>query len=442
MSKYIRFLLAAMLVLVSLSVVPTAYADTIVVSPGNLQGWLIGTPANSTPPEFAEFVEGPGAPPLGAGSYRVKVKTGQKITLGRTDYNGVSLSSLRISYSTYPPDAVGNDWYVNIYIDVTGDEVADCRLDYAPYVSTPPSSWIKYNPTRASASWFSYNAGGGTCPTTFSYPAYSSGVSFKDILAAYPSAVLKPDYPSNPVIVFNMGDFLNYDGAIDAITINDTSWDFEPAADVSNARPIVVHPGNLQNWLIEAPTALPPAFAEFVDGPSTPLLGTGSYRVTLAEPDTKLIMGRKDYNDTPLNKLEISYSTYRLGSVTNDWYVNVYINTTGKPDLPDCRLDFAPSAGSVGSWITHNAMSASDGWYSYDGPGGRCPAYLMNVPFATVIAKFPSAVLRAPSDQDSPAIVFNIGSFAGYDGAIDAITINGTTWDFELTAPDPSNLGN
>ncbi|MFQ3534805.1 MAG: hypothetical protein SNJ58_02920 [Aggregatilineales bacterium] len=198
---------------------------------------------------------------------------------------------------------------------------------------------------------------------------------------------------------------------------------------------LVVHPGNLQGWIIGtvAPTGMP-AFADFVNGPGAPPLGTGSYRVTIAASNTKRQMGRTDYNDTPLNGLNISYSTHRLGANPNDWYVNVYINATGAPGLANCRLDFAPNAGSVGSWITHNAMSALNGWYS----SGMCTT-LVNVSFATVLSTFPSAVLRAPFVAGAPAIIFNMGdtaaSYVGYDGAIDAITINGTTWDFELTAP-------
>ncbi|MFQ3534804.1 MAG: hypothetical protein SNJ58_02915, partial [Aggregatilineales bacterium] len=233
MLKYIRFLLTVTLVFVFLSAPPTVYASPIVAHPGNLQGWVIRT--FGLRPEFADFVQGPGTPLLGAGSYRVKVKTGQKITLGRKDYRGTPLFNLEISYSTYPP-GIGNDWYVNIYVNTTGGSgLANCRLDFAPYLSTSPSSWITYYPMSARSGWFTASAGNGTCPAIFSYPTYPAGVSFDDILDAFPDAVLRPDYPGNPVIVFNMGDFLDYDGAIDAITINGTIWDFEPTAPTTPA---------------------------------------------------------------------------------------------------------------------------------------------------------------------------------------------------------------
>lgn len=199
---------------------------------------------------------------------------------------------------------------------------------------------------------------------------------------------------------------------------------------------LVVHPSNLQGWLIGtvAPTGVP-AFADFVNGPGTPPLGTGSYRVTIAAPNTKRQIGRADYNGTPLSSLNIAYSTHRLGTNTNDWYVNVYVDVTGTASLANCRLDFAPNAGAVGTWITHNAMSAPNGWYT----GGGCPVTLTNVAFSTVTATYPNAVVRSPFVAGAPSIVFNMGdtaaNYLNYDGAIDAIIINGTTWDFELTPP-------
>ncbi|RMF49581.1 MAG: hypothetical protein D6749_12780 [Chloroflexota bacterium] len=212
---------------------------------------------------------------------------------------------------------------------------------------------------------------------------------------------------------------------------------------VSSARAaIVVHPGNLQGWFIGtvAPTGTP-AFADFVNGLGTPPLGTGSYRVTISAANTKRQIARADYNNTPLSSLNISYYTYRAGTNTNDWYVNVYIHTTGAPGLANCRLDFAPNAGPLNTWTLQNATSASNGWYSIP----ACGTTLTNVAFATVLSTFPSAVLRSPFTAGAPAIVFNMGDtaagYVNYDGAIDAITINGTTWDFELTAPAaPSSI--
>ncbi|MBO9309124.1 MAG: hypothetical protein J7551_05010 [Chloroflexi bacterium] len=199
---------------------------------------------------------------------------------------------------------------------------------------------------------------------------------------------------------------------------------------------LVVHPGNPQGWLIgTVPPIGAPAFADFVNGPGAPPLGTGSYRVTIVAPNTKRQIGRADYNGTPLGSLNIAYSTHRLGTNANDWYINVWIDTTGAAGLANCRLDFAPNAGAVGSWITHNAMSAPNGWYT----GGGCPITLINVAFSAVAAAYPNAVVRSPFVAGAPSIIFNIGDtgagYVGYDGAIDAITINGTTWDFELTPP-------
>ena len=211
---------------------------------------------------------------------------------------------------------------------------------------------------------------------------------------------------------------------------------------------IVVHPGNLQGWVIGTfiPPISPPTFSGFVNGPGAPPLGTGSYQATIGSSAQKIQLVRFGYEGIPLSSLNVSYATHRLGTNANDWYLNVYISTTGGA-IANCRIDFAPTAGGVGSWITHNATGASNSWYASPvNPGGPyasgCPgqsSVVVNGSFAAMLSSLPAATTLAPLFAGGAALVFNMGdsgaSYLNYDGAIDAVTINGTTWDFELTAP-------
>src|SRR5690606_15470236 len=73
------------------------------------------------------------------------------------------------------------------------------------------------------------------------------------------------------------------------------------------AATLVVHPGNFQDWVFWecgdsctngdiTPT--------FVNGPGTPLIGQGSLAVSVADPSSKFLMGRQDYEFLHLAELE------------------------------------------------------------------------------------------------------------------------------------------
>lgn len=207
---------------------------------------------------------------------------------------------------------------------------------------------------------------------------------------------------------------------------------------------LVVHPGNLQGWFIGS-TLTMPSFADFVNGPGVPPLGSGSYRVEVTTPGTKVQMGRADYNGTPFSSLSITYNTHREASANlQGWYVNIYVDRTGSSTTADCRIDFNPQSGPLNTWVTHNTATDSRWIVST----GACPGFSpLNtlLTFSQVVSALPPAtVIRSPFTPGAPAIVFNMGdsasTYVGYKGAIDAITINGTTWDLELVGPPAASV--
>ena len=200
-----------------------AAAQPVVVTPDDLAGWLIG-PFGAPP--TAEFVDGPGAPPLGNGSYRTQIAVaGSKIILGRNDYHGALLSDLTaFSYWTYvdPGASNLNNWYVNLYLDADDDGMYETRLDYVP----PPAQvttgvWQSWD---AMAGDWIVNPGGAT-------------TSLADFLTANPNARFNAfDNPLALAVRFNMGDtaasYVGFDGNLDGVRIavggvGDGEWDFE-----------------------------------------------------------------------------------------------------------------------------------------------------------------------------------------------------------------------
>lgn len=105
---------------------------TVVVSPQNLNGWLAqydGTASGS-------FVNGPGVPPAGTGSFRMGVGSdGDSSVLMRTnDFDGMQLAQLTdFTYATYVQQNNGAQApYVIISVDTSGDGAADDHLFFEP----------------------------------------------------------------------------------------------------------------------------------------------------------------------------------------------------------------------------------------------------------------------------------------------------------------------
>ena len=204
----------------------------------------------------------------------------------------------------------------------------------------------------------------------------------------------------------------------------------------ANGASIVVTPGNQQGWLIgqDAPDPLTPY--AFVQGPGSPLLGTGSLMTTVASNGQKMLVGRTDYNGVLLSSLtSLSYSTYIDPTSTNvyDWYLNLYISSTGGV-TKDTRLDYVPPSASKGSWQTWNALAGS--WASTN---GASPTTL-----SAFIAAHPNATIVNPfGNIGYPGLKFEAGatgtSYTGFKGAIDNITVGvsgvAKTWDFEAVGP-------
>ncbi|HMB54573.1 MAG TPA: IPTL-CTERM sorting domain-containing protein [Thermoanaerobaculia bacterium] len=201
----------------------------------------------------------------------------------------------------------------------------------------------------------------------------------------------------------------------------------------------VVHPGDLQGWLI-GPFGTPPS-AGFEAGPGMPPFGDGSYGVEITDPNSKIILVRNDYHDLPLAGLTaFSFWTWidPMAANVNNWYVNLYFDTDGDGMYDGVRLDYVPPAGMVmtGVWQQWDAFLGT--WNVNTGGTSTLAAFLL---------ANPNARFNAFSVPEGGAVRFNQGdtasNYVGFVGNLDGVRIahvgvGDDTWDFELAAPaDP-----
>jgi hypothetical protein len=187
--------------------------------------------------------------------------------------------------------------------------------------------------------------------------------------------------------------------------------------------PPIVTTNNLQGWtLVTNGTA--PTYS-FASGPSTPPLGTGSLKVQITVANSKLIMYPPMTNiSTVSSLLPLSYKTYRSTSKASQFYVNLYLDTDNNAATCETRLDFAPTSSTINTWEMWNAGTGT--WLK---KSGTC--------FGS--GSFTNTTLSSFSTARVLAVAFNMGdtasSYVNFNGAIDAITIGGVTYDFEAANP-------
>ncbi len=244
MSKVIRLLIVVLIAVSAVGALPAAQpaqAQTIMHTwPGNIQGWFSYSFGGAPLPTFGN---GPGAPPLGTGSFGIftSIPTGHGAGIGNQVFVGTPLSALTtISYHIYNSDSSANNWRMKLYINTTGNpSAADCAIEYV-HSDASPNTWEMRVPTSAAPTspYFGYDSGGGwvwrgdeiggplSCPSPTWFPL----ISWADVLSAHPSAVLAPKGGSGPTVIlqiYNHDSSGGVSGVIDAVNINGTVWDFE-----------------------------------------------------------------------------------------------------------------------------------------------------------------------------------------------------------------------
>jgi hypothetical protein len=219
-------------------------------------------------------------------------------------------------------------------------------------------------------------------------------------------------------------------------------------AQPAHAAPLHAWPGNTQNWYSYNFGGAPvPSFA---NGPDAPPLGTGSFGIhapaTVPQYGGAGI-GRGDFVGTPLSSLNITYWAYNSDTSANNWRIKLYINTTGGPSA-NCALEYVHLLPAANAW-SQKAPTAAAGGYTPSGgwvirsdeftsPPAPCnvpPNWGSPHPWSTITSTFSSATLAPNASTTTIVMQIYNNDPPLVSGVIDAVTINGTTWNFEFEPP-------
>ena len=216
-------------------------SSTLIVHPGNLQGWqptASGTAATA-------FESGPATPPLptGSGELRVGTDGNSAAQFRHPGYAGTMLNALSaLSYSTYvdEPGTGGQAPYIILSVDHNGDGVADDLLFFEPlyqsgFTTNVPDqgpllidTWQTWN--ALTGGWYSVNGFAGTGPGA-NVRSLSHYVTF------FPNATIVNTASGlgglRLVAGFGAGAWNNFVGNIDNVTVGvggtSTTYNFELA---------------------------------------------------------------------------------------------------------------------------------------------------------------------------------------------------------------------
>lgn len=241
-----------------------ARAATVVVGEGRLDGWDIsnrdGTtltegPGETTNHTMGAFTVGPATPPMGAGSFHQIVgdsDTDQQ-ALRTTLYNGMALSAITtLKYSSHVTSNQGSQAsFLRLYVDLNDNGTyelgIDDTLNFEPaYQSGGYSGDVVPiqcgSPCIVKNQWQTWDAfaggwwtgsSGTSGPPLTTLARYTSGHSGAKLITA-------PATPAVQLVAGYGGSWKNFDGNTDALTVNGTTFDFEP---VPHA-PVITVPSN------------------------------------------------------------------------------------------------------------------------------------------------------------------------------------------------------
>jgi hypothetical protein len=263
MKKHLSFLLTLMVT------AGVSYAQTVEVTPENMEGWSLGSFNADTdvfpgdPSDTAQFVSGPGTPPLGTGSVELATGAGEGqdgVFATTSVLDGVKLSNLTVlSYSTYVTSNNGQQLpFLKLSISLQGNGVVNDSLFFEPPYqqgATDGNPGMTTQETPELNTWQSWNVlaggfydGNGTFGSPGEYESASdSGVqSLAAFLALYPNATIETDATSGyDSLRLTMGEVSSSDlstSYIDDVALGyknanggttDIAYDFEEAPEPS-----------------------------------------------------------------------------------------------------------------------------------------------------------------------------------------------------------------
>lgn len=207
----------------------------------------------------------------------------------------------------------------------------------------------------------------------------------------------------------------------------------------------IINPATSGTWYYSADSYITGATGskvEFVSGPATPPLGTGSLRLQSGDIGTKAVAMTTEFDGVLLADIEsFGFDTYVAARNGNDIvpYINIYVD---KDDdgIKDARLDFAGGSNggsNLGEWKSWDLLNVT---WREDTSGSMFT-------LTEYASAFPGVKIDDPWNTNTGGIVINAGdtttfAHSGFDGNVDNfhMTVNGIEkiFDFEpadTTAP-------
>ncbi len=189
------------------------------------------------------LVTGPGAPPLGIGSFHMPTGSGNgpglggKTWLATSQHSGLLLSALStFRYSTYvSPSSLAASHLtaaINLYVDLDGNGSRDTTLVFEPVYATlqgpvVQGTWQEWDALTAENGWW-YTANFGALTN-----AQNEFKPLSHYVGLFPNAKIV-DWGGAPGMNFVSGQnsggiWANYDGNVDKVVVNGSTYDFDPA---------------------------------------------------------------------------------------------------------------------------------------------------------------------------------------------------------------------
>jgi hypothetical protein len=189
------------------------------------------------------------------------------------------------------------------------------------------------------------------------------------------------------------------------------------------------------------------------EGPATPPAPTGSREFRIGVNGDSFEQYRNDDLDgLPLSQLTtLTYSTYveQFGSGDQAPYINLLVDQDGNPatTTDQDQLFFEPvyQTGTYGgATVPNQGNVVLNTWQTWDADSGGWWALsdgTFGPPLITLqsyLAEYPNAIVR-DTTSGSIRLVAGCGgaAWANFIGNADNVTINGTTYNFELAQPGP-----
>lgn len=206
---------------------------------------------------------------------------------------------------------------------------------------------------------------------------------------------------------------------------------------------VVVTPDSLQGWTSSPPVAdtRPGGSVTFTEEFGAPSgFGDGSLKVATTDGSAKAQMVHGVEPGTLLSDVDdIAYSTYRssssTGSAAQVASINVAVDVNGDAAGGFTTLVFEPVYQ-----VDAQGPIVNDTWQNWDGGDSSIWWSSNPIPGAPNRDTFVTLASLKASNPDAVVLGFGINQGSGNPGivsGVDALTFNGTTYDFELVAPLP-----